>query len=86
MFRAAYRSSSGALTVFAASGLHTHVVTGHSQVFSEWWNNKFYYKFASCWLFLLPHIRVVVLLIMTPLIFVGIYNDMHNVLYIVLTF
>ena len=32
MFRGAYRSSSGALTVFAASGLHTHVVTGRSQV------------------------------------------------------
>jgi hypothetical protein len=32
MFRAAHRSSSGALTVFAASGLHTHVVTGCSQV------------------------------------------------------
>jgi len=32
MFQAAYRSSSGALTVFAASGLHTHVVTGRSQV------------------------------------------------------
>jgi len=32
MFRAAYLSSSGALTVFAASGLHTHVVTGRSQV------------------------------------------------------
>jgi len=32
MFRAAYRSSSGALTVFVASGLHTHVVTGRSQV------------------------------------------------------
>ena len=32
MFRAAYRSSSGVLTVFAASGLHTHVVTGRSQV------------------------------------------------------
>jgi len=30
MFRTAYRSSSGALTVFAASGLHTHVVTGRS--------------------------------------------------------
>jgi len=30
MFRAAYRSSSGALTVFAASGLHMHVVTGCS--------------------------------------------------------
>jgi len=30
MFRVAYRSSSGALTVFAASGLHTHVVTGQS--------------------------------------------------------
>ena len=90
MFLAAYRSSSGALTVFAASGLHTHVVTGLSQVwlridygrsshtyvnqrlqiqlellmmsgmpletcwaFSERWNNKFYYKVASCWLFLL---------------------------------
>jgi len=32
MFRATYRSSSGALTVFAASGLHTHVVTSRSQV------------------------------------------------------
>ena len=92
-FRAAYCSSSGALTVFAASGLHTHVVTGRSQVwvfplrldygrsprayvnqrlqiqlellmmsgmpletwwaFNERWNNKFYYKVTSCWLFLL---------------------------------
>jgi len=32
MFRAAHRSSSGALTVFAASGLQTRVVTGRSQV------------------------------------------------------
>ena len=32
MFREAYHSSLGALTVFAASGLHTHVVTGRSQV------------------------------------------------------
>jgi len=31
MFRAAYRSSSESLTVCAASGLHTHVVTGRSQ-------------------------------------------------------
>jgi hypothetical protein len=31
MSEEAYRSSSGALTVFAASGLNTHVVTGHSQ-------------------------------------------------------
>jgi len=96
MFRAVHRSSSGALTVYAASGLHTHVVTGRSQVwvgtqfplrldygwsphayvnqrlqiqlellmmsgvllvtcwaFNEWWNNKFCYKVASCWLFLL---------------------------------
>ena len=30
MFRVAYRSSPGALTVFAASGLHTHAVTGRS--------------------------------------------------------
>jgi hypothetical protein len=32
MFRAVRRSSSGALTVFAASGLHTQVVTRRSQV------------------------------------------------------
>jgi len=32
MFRAVHRSSSGVLTVFAASDLHTHVVTGRSQV------------------------------------------------------
>jgi hypothetical protein len=95
MFRAAYRSPSGALTVFEASGLYTHVVTVRSQArqfphrldygrsphayvnrrleielellmmsgmplktcsaFNERWNNKFYYKFASCWLFLLSH-------------------------------
>ena len=35
MFRAAYRSSSGALTVFAASGLHKHLVTGRSQVLTD---------------------------------------------------
>jgi len=32
MLRAVRRSSSGALTVFADSGLYTHVVTGRSQV------------------------------------------------------
>jgi hypothetical membrane protein len=81
MFRAAYRSSSGALTVFAASGLHIHVMTARCHVwvgirgckyslellimsgmpletcwaFNERWNNKFYYKVVSCWLFLLSH-------------------------------
>jgi hypothetical protein len=25
------------------------------RAFNEWWNNKFYYKVASCWLFLLSH-------------------------------
>jgi len=35
MFRVAYRSSSGAPTVFAASGLHTHVVIGRSQVLTQ---------------------------------------------------
>jgi hypothetical protein len=35
IFRAAYRSQSGALTGFASSGLHTHVVTGRSQVWVE---------------------------------------------------
>jgi len=44
LFRAAYRSSSGALTVFAASGLHMHVVTGRSQVTT-----------AGCCLFLQSH-------------------------------
>jgi len=37
MFRAAYCSSSGAPTVFAASGLHSHVVTGRSQVWVGTW-------------------------------------------------
>jgi len=38
MFRTAYRSSSGALTLFSASGLHTHVVTGRSRnMFSLKW-------------------------------------------------
>jgi len=32
MFRAIHRSSPGAPTVFAASGSHTHVVTGRNQV------------------------------------------------------
>ena len=32
MFRAVRHASSGALTVFAASGLQTHVVTGRSQI------------------------------------------------------
>jgi hypothetical protein len=92
MFRVAHRSSLGAVTAFAASDLHPHVVTGRSQIslplrldygrsphayvnqrlqiqlellmmsgvpletcwtFDERWNNKFYYKVASCWLFLL---------------------------------
>jgi hypothetical protein len=98
MFRAVHRSSSGALTVFAVSGLLMHVVTVRSQVclwtqfplrldygrspheyvkprlqiqlellmmssipletcwaFNERWNNKFCYKVASCWLFILIH-------------------------------
>jgi len=90
MFRAVHRSSSGALTVFAASGLHTHVVKSEWEIrldygrsphayvnqrlqiqlellmmsgvpletcwaFNERWNNKFCYKAASCWLFLLNH-------------------------------
>ena len=32
MFRAVRRLSSGAVSVFAASRLHTHVATGRSQV------------------------------------------------------
>jgi hypothetical protein len=45
MFRAAYRSSSGALTVFATSGLHTHVVTGRSQV----WVSQFLLRLDYSW-------------------------------------
>jgi hypothetical protein len=69
-------------TVFAASGLYTHVVTGRCPgwegtsshpawtmvtmvsgmpletcwAFNKFWNNKFYYKVASCWLFLLVYL------------------------------
>ena len=83
MFWAVHRSSSGALTVFAASGLHfplrldygrsphayvnqrlqiqlellilSGVLLKTCWAFNERWNNKFYYKVASCWLFLLNH-------------------------------
>jgi hypothetical protein len=91
MFRAAHRSSSEALTLFASSGVQVWVGTHfplrldhgrspHAHVnrrlqiqlellmmsgvpletcwaFNERWNNKFYYKVASCWLFLLENKR-----------------------------
>ena len=37
MFRALRRSSSGAPTAFAASGLHTRVVTARSQIPTQTW-------------------------------------------------
>jgi len=46
MFRAAYRLSSAALTVYAASGLHTHVVTGRSQV---WVGTQWIYRIYRLW-------------------------------------
>jgi len=58
MFWAAYRSSSGALTVYAASGLHTHVVTGRSQVWVRldygwsphaYVNQRCKYSWSSWW-------------------------------------
>ena len=100
MFRALRRSSSGAPTAFAASGLHSvwwppvvkseleqfplrldYGRSPHAYVnqrlqiqlelpmmsgvpletcwaFNERWNNKFCYKVASCWLFLLNHTTV----------------------------
>jgi hypothetical protein len=53
MFRAAHRSSSGALNFIFILWLYTHVATGRCPgwVGNTFWNNKFYYKFASCWLF-----------------------------------
>jgi hypothetical protein len=132
MFRAAYRSSSGALTLFVASGLHTYMMTGGSQVwvgtgqfplrldygrsphayvnqrlqiylellmmsgmpletfwaFNERLNNKFYYKVASCWLFLLiqnvclktcnNYWFIMLLFVCTFSIFLGIHNT-HKV-------
>ena len=56
MFRAAYRFSSGAPTVFAASGLHTHVVTGRSQV----WVGYFYWVILRCmdqWILKIPSLK-----------------------------
>jgi len=71
MFRAVCRSSSGAPTVFAASGLHTRVVTARSRLSGNWWwatyrskhvellmnkwNNNFRYRVESCWLFILRY-------------------------------
>jgi len=121
MFRAAYRSSSGALTVFAAVGLHTHVVTGRNQVWvrtefplrldygrsphayvnqrlqiqlqllmmsgmpletcwavNERWNNKFCYKVASCWLFLLRRVCKY----KTPILYT--YKHVFNILLVLM--
>jgi len=82
MFRAAYRSPSGALTVYAAFSLrldygrspHAYanqrlqiqlellMISGMPLetcwAFNERWNNKFYYKVASCWLFLLSQTKM----------------------------
>jgi hypothetical protein len=51
MFQAANRSSSGALTVFAASDLHKHVVTGRSQV-KNLGNIILLYLFSQLFLYL----------------------------------
>jgi len=126
MFRAAHRPSSGALTVFAAFGLHTHVVTGCSQVwvgtgqfplrldygrsphayvkqrlqiqlellmmsgmlletcwaFNERWINEFYYKVASCWLFLLNANKVLYALKIIPEYKPTAYTDIYIYIYI----
>jgi len=101
MFRAAYRSSSGALDcicslwfiyscddrplsrlggnsfhpAWTTAGHHMSIQTRGCKyslehlmmsgmpletcwVFNKFWNNKFYYKVASCWLFLLIHTRM----------------------------
>ena len=76
MFRVAYRSSSGALTVFAASGLHTHVVTGRSQV---WVGNQRLQIVKSSWWWAVCHSKHV-----KPSINFGIINSitkMHLVGY-----
>jgi hypothetical protein len=76
MFRAAYRSSSGApncicslwfiytcgdrpLSRLGGNRVPTQpgqqLVTATCWAFSKFWNNEFFYKVASCWLFLLIH-------------------------------
>jgi hypothetical protein len=75
MFRAAYRSQSGALNcicslwlIYICGERPLSRLSGNLQLlmmsgvpletcwaFNKLWNNKFSYKFASCWLFLLIH-------------------------------
>jgi hypothetical protein len=80
MFRATYRSSSGALNCICSLwfiypcgdrllsrlggrgctySLDLLMISGipleTCSAFNKFWNNKFYYKVASCWLFLLIH-------------------------------
>jgi hypothetical protein len=86
MFWAAYHSSSGALTVFAASGLHTHVVTGHSQVWvgtgSQW-----YYFIDHKVIVYIPHILLTWFLVSMTyalkwhLYFVFLYYFIKKILY-----
>jgi len=63
MFRAAYRSSSGALNcicslwfIYTCGDRPLSRLSGKKcWTFSKLWNNKFCYKIAPCWLFLLIH-------------------------------
>jgi hypothetical protein len=95
MFRAAYRSSSGALTVFVRFdyGRSPHVYVnqrlqiqlellimsgvplGTCWAYNETWNNKFYYKVVSCWLFLLS-VHAMCVLIFSAVLFWNISNCM----------
>ena len=68
MFRAAHRSSSGALNCICSLFTYTcgdqplSSLSGKRQfptqtcwAFNKLWNNKFYYEVVPCWLFLLIH-------------------------------
>jgi hypothetical protein len=64
MFRAAHRSSYGRpphayvnqrLQIQLGLLMMSGVPLETCWAFNECWNNKFYYKVASCWLFLLSH-------------------------------
>ena len=59
MFRAAYRSSSGALNCICSLWfIYTCGDLPVTTCVYKRWNNKFYYKVASCWLFLVIYITM----------------------------
>jgi hypothetical protein len=84
MFRAAHRLSSGALNCISSLWFWFLMMSGvpleTCWAFNKLWNNKFYYKFASCWLFLLIHTAMHGSMNVKPVLEVNAYKTKYMVM------